>query len=138
VAKIMDDLVGTSWVDPNGAVRPIDVGDILVVAPYNAHVGLLRRTLPAGAEIGTVDKFQGREKAIVIYTMASSSADDAPRGVGFLYDLHRLNVAISRARCRAIIVGSSALLDAPVHTPEQLRRVNALITVIETAETFTP
>jgi uncharacterized protein len=74
----------------------------------------------------------------VIYTMAASSADDAPRGVGFLYDLHRLNVAISRARCRAIIVGSPSLLDAPVHTPEQLRCVNALITVIEAAETFTP
>lgn len=136
VAKIMDDLMGTSWVDPNGAVRPIDVGDILVVAPYNAHVGLLRRTLPAGAEIGTVDKFQGKEKPVVIYTMASSSADDAPRGVGFLYDLHRLNVAISRARCRAIIVGSPSLLDAPVHTPEQLRCVNALITVIEAADTI--
>jgi uncharacterized protein len=107
------------------------LGDILVVAPYNAHVGRLRATLPEGARVGTVDKFQGQEAPVALYSMASSSVEDAPRGVSFLYDLHRLNVAISRARCVAIVVGSPALLDAAVSTPDQLRSVNGLIAVVD-------
>jgi len=130
VARIVDELAGASWVDHNGISHPLNLDDILIVAPYNAHVGRLRAALPAGARIGTVDKFQGQEAPVAIYTMASSSAEDAPRGIAFLYDLHRLNVAISRARCMAVIVGSPALLDAAVHTPQQLRAVNGLLGVI--------
>ncbi len=77
-------------------------------------------------KVGTVDKFQGREAAVVIYSLASSSAADAPRGVNFLYDLHRLNVAVSRAKAMCIVVGSPELLNAEVRSPEQLRLVNAL------------
>jgi len=73
-----------------------------------------------------VDKFQGQQAPVVIYSTASSSAAEAPRGVDFLYDLHRLNVAVSRAKALAVIVASPDLLDAEVHTPEQLRAVNAL------------
>ena len=90
---------------------------MLVVAPYNAQVARLRVALPDGARVGTVDRFQGREAPVVIYSMASSSAADAPRGVAFLYDLNRLNVAVSRARAMSIVVASPALLDAEVHTP---------------------
>jgi len=132
VARIVAELAGASWVDVHGTTHPLGLDDILVVAPYNAHVGRLRAALPAGARIGTVDKFQGQEAPVAIYTMASSSAEDAPRGIAFLYDLHRLNVAISRARCIAVIVGSPALLDAAVRTPEQLRSVNGLIGVVAT------
>lgn len=127
VRGILAELVTATWTDCDGAAHPMTLADVLIVAPYNAHVGRLRAALPAGARIGTVDKFQGQEAPVVIFTMASSSAADAPRGIGFLYDLHRLNVAISRARCVAIIVGSPALLDAPVNSPEQLRAVNGLI-----------
>jgi len=134
VARIVDDMVGASWEDVHGTSHPLNLADLLVVAPYNAHVGRLRTALPAGARIGTVDKFQGQEAPVVIYSMASSSADDAPRGIAFLYDLHRLNVAISRARCVAVIVGSPALLDAAVHTPEQLRAVNGLLGVVAADE----
>jgi len=133
VQRCLRELVGSEWVDAEGVPHTIGVKDVLVVAPYNAQVGRLRAALPTGARVGTVDKFQGQEAPIVIYSMASSSADDAPRGVSFLYDLHRLNVAISRARCVATIVASPALLDAAVSTPDQLRSVNGLISVVEAA-----
>jgi superfamily I DNA and/or RNA helicase len=106
---------------------------VLVVAPYNRQVARLLDKLPVGARVGTVDKFQGQQAPVVIYSTASSSADEAPRGVGFLYDLHRLNVAVSRAKALSAIVASPDLLDAEVHTPEQLRAVNALCRYVEEA-----
>jgi predicted RecB family nuclease len=133
VSRIVDELLGSHWVDSDGIRHLVGLRDVVVVAPYNAHVGRLRTALPAGARVGTVDKFQGQEAPIAIYSMASSSVEDAPRGVDFLYDLHRLNVAISRARCVAIVVASPALLDAAVNTPEQLRAVNGLISVVDSA-----
>ena len=84
--------------------RPLTARDVLVVAPYNNQVGLLRQVLPDGARVGTVDKFQGQDAPVVIYSMTSSSVDDAPRGASFLYDINRLNVAVSRAQAMAIIV----------------------------------
>jgi hypothetical protein len=131
VCRVVAQLVGSTWVDWTGDERVVGLADVLVVAPYNAHVARLKSLLPQGSRIGTVDKFQGQEAPAVIYSMASSSAQDAPRGVSFLYDLHRLNVAISRARCVAIVVGSPVLLDAAVNSPEQLRAVNGLITVVQ-------
>src|SRR5205823_3201407 len=110
--------------------RPLPIQDILVVAPYNAHVALLAGRLPAGARVGTVDKFQGQEAPVVIYSMATSSAAEAPRGIDFLYSLHRLNVAISRAQGMAILVCSPALLDVKAHTPEQMRLANALCRLV--------
>ena len=94
-----------------------------------------RAELPEGARVGTVDKFQGQQGAVVIYSMASTTAALAPRGVSFLYDLHRLNVAISRAKAMAVIVGSPLLTDAEVHTPEELRAVNALCRYVDEAKT---
>jgi uncharacterized protein len=105
--------------------------DILVVAPYNAQVGRLIAGLPQGVRVGTVDKFQGQEAPVVIYSMTSSSVDDAPRGMSFLYDPHRLNVATSRARCVCIVVGSPALLEPDCRTPEQMRWANALCRFVE-------
>jgi uncharacterized protein len=104
----------------------IDPEQVLVVAPYNAQVALIKAALPAGARVGTVDKFQGQEAPLVIYSTASTSADGSPRGVSLLYDINCLNVAVSRAQALAMVVLSPLLLDAPVRTPEQLRRVNAL------------
>ena len=113
----------------------VTAGDILVVAPYNAQVSALRRTLaPLGVtRVGTVDKFQGQEGAIAIYSMASSSRDDAPRDMDFLYSRNRLNVAVSRARAVAIVVASPRLLEANCRTPEQMRLVNALCQLVEHA-----
>jgi uncharacterized protein len=133
VAGLVNDVCGGTWVDVQGAECRLTLDDVLVVAPYNRHVARLLDKLPAGARVGTVDKFQGQQAPVVIYSTASSSADDAPRGVDFLYDLHRLNVAVSRARALTVVVASPDLLDAEVNTPEQLRAVNALCRYVEEA-----
>ena len=106
--------------------------DVLIVAPYNAQVGAIQRELPQ-ARVGTVDKFQGQEAPISIYSMTSSSPEDAPRGMDFLYSRNRLNVATSRARCVAVVVASPALLRVRARTPKQMRLANALCQFAEMA-----
>ncbi len=133
VAALIDDLCGGTWSDAKGVERRLTLDDVLVVAPYNRQVARLIDKLPVGARVGTVDKFQGQQAPVVIYSTASSSADEAPRGIDFLYDLHRLNVAVSRAKALTAIVASPDLLDAEVHSPEQLRAVNALCHYVEKA-----
>lgn len=133
VAVLVEEVCGGTWLDVKGVERPVTLDDVLVVAPYNRQVARLLAKLPVGARVGTVDKFQGQQAPVVIYSTASSSANDAPRGINFLYDLHRLNVAVSRAKALAAIVASPDLLDAEVHTPEQLRAVNALCHYVEEA-----
>jgi uncharacterized protein len=118
---------GATWVHHADGTKPLRSSDIVVVAPYNAHVNRLQEALRgSGVQAGTVDKFQGQDKAVVIYSMAASSADDAPRGMGFLYRLNRLNVATSRARCAAILVASPRLLEPECRTPPQMQLANAL------------
>ncbi|MFZ0188733.1 MAG: AAA domain-containing protein, partial [Streptosporangiaceae bacterium] len=130
VARLAELLAGCSWRDRDGAVRPVGRDGILVVTPYNAQIRAIQDALAArgltGFRVGTVDKFQGREAPVVIYSMATSSADEAPRGLEFLYDRHRLNVATSRARAMAIIVASPDLIRVSCRTPHQMTLVNAL------------
>ena len=133
VARLFTELMGRSWSDGNGKTRALAPADVLVVAPYNAQVARLAAALPAGARVGTVDKFQGQEAPVVIYSMAASSAEDAPRGMEFLYSLNRLNVAVSRAQGLAVIVGSPGLLRAHCRTVEQMRLANALCRFVEMA-----
>jgi len=106
----------------------------MVVAPYNAQVRCLREHLPAGVRIGTVDKFQGQEAPVVFFSMTSSSGDDIPRNLGFLFSRNRLNVAVSRARCLVFLVASPRLLEIDCRTVEQMRLANALCLLVETAE----
>ncbi|MCK0112609.1 TM0106 family RecB-like putative nuclease [Ornithinimicrobium sp. F0845] len=134
VVGLVADLLRGTWTDDKGTTASIGLADILVVSPYNAQVRLLQEHLPEGLQVGTVDKFQGRQAPVVIFSMASSSGQDAPRGVGFLLDSHRVNVAVSRAKALAVVVGSPALLESPVSTPEQLRLVNALCRFVDLAE----
>jgi uncharacterized protein len=136
IRELLD--AGATWVDRDGVRHPLTLEDVLVVAPYNAHVAALRAALPDGARAGTVDKFQGQEAPIVLYSMATSSADDAPRGMEFLYSLHRLNVATSRARCVAAIVASPALLTPDCRTPEQMRLANPFCRFLELASAAPP
>lgn len=126
-------LLGRSWTDDKGRERGISVEDILVVAPYNAQVSLLAQALPEKARVGTVDKFQGQEAAVVLISLAASSAEHIPRGMEFLYSRNRLNVAISRARALAVVFASPHLLAAPCRTVEQLRLVNGLCRFVELA-----
>ncbi len=130
VADLLDSQA--TWVDRHGEERPLSLSDILIIAPYNAQVFELQDCI-RGARIGTVDKFQGQEAPVVIYSMTTSSAADAPRGMNFLYSLNRLNVATSRARALSILVSSPALFEAECHTPEQMRMANAFCRYLEMA-----
>jgi uncharacterized protein len=108
--------------------------EIVVVAPYNAHVRRLRQAIPdERIRMGTVDKFQGQEALVAFYSMASSSGEDVPRGLDFLFSRNRLNVAISRAKCLAYLVASPRLLDVGCRTVEQMRLANALCRLVEVA-----
>ncbi len=131
VCEIWNALIGRDWMDADGARRAIGTDDIVIVSPFNAHRMLIQERLGPTARVGTVDKFQGQEAPVSIYTMATSRPEDAPRGMAFLYSLHRLNVATSRARAIAIVVASPRLLDVVPGTPEHLRMANALVEVTD-------
>ena len=138
VGQVFRALIGLPWTDRHGAVRPLRGDDILVVAPYNAQVRRLCETLPEGARVGTVDRFQGQEAPVVIYSMATSSIDDAPRGIDFLFSLNRLNVASSRAQGLVILVCSPELLKARCRSPAQMRLASALCRLVEMAAATAP
>lgn len=126
VAEILASLVEQSFEDKEGRPHRMTLGDVLVVAPYNAQVNLLRAGLPEGARVGTIDKFQGQEAQVVIVSMTTSSGDFLPRNIEFLYDKNRLNVAVSRAKCLAVVLASPALLRIRCPTAEQMELVNTL------------
>jgi predicted RecB family nuclease len=118
---------GGRWINERGDETAIASQHILVVAPYNAHVSRLTERLnPLGVRVGTVDKFQGQQAPIVIYSMATSRPEDAPRGMEFLYSLNRLNVATSRAQAVCILTSSPLLFEPDCKTPRQMRLANAL------------
>jgi uncharacterized protein len=126
-------LLGRSFTDRDGAERTMGHEHILVVAPYNAQVRRLKEALPPGAQVGTVDKFQGRQAPAVICSMTTSSIEEIPRGLEFLMSRNRLNVAVSRAQAMAILVGSPKLLTISCRSVEQLRLVNGLCRFVELA-----
>ena len=126
VAEIYAELLtaGAGWTDREGVRREMTTEDVLIVVPYNAHLFEIARRLP-GARVGTVDRFQGQEAPVVIYSMATSAPEDAPRGMEFLYSLNRLNVATSRARCVNILVANPGLLEPECRSPRQMQLANA-------------
>lgn len=126
----------TTWVDGDGREKPVTLNDIVIITPYNAQVFEIQRRLP-GARVGTVDKFQGQQAAIAIYSTATSSHADAPRGMEFLYSLNRLNVATSRAKCVSIMVSSPQLFEAECRTPRQIQLANAFCRYLEMADRLT-
>jgi len=139
VVSLVDELIrpGVLWVDDKNQSRAIRPQDILIVAPYNAQVSDLLGRLP-NARIGTVDKFQGQEAPVVIYSLTTSSPEEAPRGMEFLYSLNRLNVATSRAKALVILVGSSRLLEPECRNPRQMQLANALCRYVELARVYSP
>jgi uncharacterized protein len=130
IAGLVRDLLGLRLRTKGGGVRQVAASDILVVAPYNLQVRRLTRRL-APIRVGTVDKFQGQEAAVVVFSMCASSADSSPRGVGFLFNRNRLNVAISRAETLAIVVASPALVKTRCSSIEQMRLVNVYCRAVE-------
>jgi predicted RecB family nuclease len=125
-------LLGASWTDERGS-RPLTASDVLVLAPYNAQVALLRRRLTSAGlvrvRVGTVDKFQGGQAPIVFISTTASSVDDLPRGISFLLNRNRLNVAVSRAQYAAVIVRSEALTDYLPATPTGLVDLGAFLSL---------
>ena len=121
-----------TWIDRHGKEHAVTIDDILIITPYNAQVFEIHHLLPH-ARVGTVDKFQGQEAPISIYSTATSSHADAPRGMEFLYSLNRLNVATSRARCLTVLVGSPQIFEAECHTPRQMQLANAFCRYLEMA-----
>lgn len=140
VATFVNRLLGgsVSWTDREGETTPLTEDDILIVSPYNAQLAELHSRLSPRVRIGTVDKFQGKEAPVVFYSMATSSAEDAPRGMDFLYSLNRLNVATSRAQCVTILVLSPRLFEPECRTPHQMRLANALCRYRELAQPIRP
>jgi predicted RecB family nuclease len=140
IAKIVKGLIGGDVCWFRGIDRPktVDLDDVLIVAPYNAQVSDLLNTLPKGARVGTVDKFQGQEAAVVIYSLTTSSPEDAPRGMEFLYGLNRFNVATSRAMSNVIVVGSPRLFEPECRSPRQIQLANALCRYLEMATVVDP
>jgi uncharacterized protein len=137
VAKIADSLLSSNsqWTNREGVTKELELKDIVIIAPYNAQVAEIKKRLPT-AHVGTVDKFQGQEAAVAIYSVATSSHADAPRGMEFLYSSNRLNVAISRAKCLAIMVASPSIFEAECKTPRQMQLANAFCRFLEVAETI--
>jgi uncharacterized protein len=137
IAERAAELLRGTVTDVRGETRALVASDVIVVTPYNAQVRCIARALRDRGlhdiAVGTVDKFQGREAHVVFFSTAASTAEDAPRGIGFLFDRNRLNVAISRARALAIMVGSPALLSAECRSVEEARAMNGVLSFVERA-----
>ena len=134
IAKLIAELRHGTFSDADESTRSLREDDFMVVAPYNAQVRRLRAGLPAGVRVGTVDKFQGQQAPVVFFSMATSSGEDVPRNLAFLFSRNRLNVPISRAQCLAYLVCSPRLLEARCNSIEDMELVNALCRVAEYAE----
>ena len=135
IEKIVNGLLNSelSWRDREGVVRPLEAADILVVSPYNAQVFALQERLP-NLRVGTVDRFQGQEAPVVLYSMAVSSPEDAPRGMSFLYEPNRFNVATSRAKCTVILVANPRLFEPDCQSVAQMRMANGVARFVELGE----
>jgi predicted RecB family nuclease len=137
VAKV-EELLGQPWTDQHGVTRPLTAADFMVVAPYNDQRRCIEEALRAnpatrGVEVGTVDKFQGQEAAVVLFSMTTSSSEFMPRTADFLFSKNRLNVAISRARCLAFLVCTAELLDTRAGDVEEMKLISALCAFVERA-----
>ena len=130
-AACADLLAGATVTDDKGGTRPLVEPDILVVAPYNLAVHCIREHVPARVRVGTVDRFQGQQAPVVFYAMTCSAEEDVPRGIDFLFDAHRFNVAISRAQCLAVLVHSPRLLDADCNSLETMALVDGACRYLE-------
>lgn len=139
IAEQIRGLMNTPWTDQHGEVAPLRPKDFMVVAPYNDQVGVIREVFAshkrlAKIDVGTVDKFQGREAAVVFFSMTTSSSELMPRAADFLFSRNRLNVAISRARCLAFLVCTDALLSTRAKSVDDMKLIGSLCAFVERAE----
>ncbi|NLJ51465.1 MAG: TM0106 family RecB-like putative nuclease [Alcaligenaceae bacterium] len=136
IQKTAYELLGRDFTAKDGSTRPISWDDMLFVAPYNQQVGLLQSALGEQAKVGSVDKFQGQEAPIVFFSLCASNASDSPRGMEFLFDKNRINVAISRAQSLAIVVANPALGSGGANNLDQQQKLNLFCYLVRYAENF--
>ncbi len=134
IKQIVAELTAARWRDKDGVEQRLMSADLMVVAPYNAQVTALAAEL-ADVRVGTVDKFQGQQAPVVIVSLTTSTHDEAPHGMSFLYSANRLNVATSRAKGLCVLVGSPKLFEPECRTPEQMKLANAFCRYREMAVT---
>ena len=133
ISNLYNKLLKAKWKTRTGEIAAITTKDILMVAPYNFQVACLKKELNnEEARIASVDKFQGQEAPICIISLAASTIQDAPRGISFLLNKNRLNVALSRAKCLSIVVGSSTLTDIKVSSIPNMEMMNIWCQIIST------
>jgi len=138
VAAVIAELMGTPWTNFKGETNPLTPDDFMVLAPYNDQVRTIRRLLDsdprtAGVPVGTVDKFQGGQAAVVLFSMATSTSAEMVRSADFLFSRNRLNVAISRARCLAYLICTEELLNTRARSVEEMRLIATLNAFVEWA-----
>lgn len=124
IARILNRLLGRPYTDRTGVRRPLELKDFVFIAPYNAQVRTLTGKLPPGARVGSVDRFQGQEAPVCILSMCSSFGEYGSRGLKFILDQNRINVAISRAMCLAVVVGDPRIAGTAVNSVDEMRLVN--------------
>jgi uncharacterized protein len=136
IKGLIESLSRQKYQDREHTIHSFGLENILVVAPYNMQVNLLKSVLPEKARVGTVDKFQGQQAEVVIVSMTTSSQEYLPRHIDFLFSKNRLNVALSRARCLAVVVANPELMSIKCSQPDQVALVNALCWVREYSDLF--
>ncbi len=130
VLTIFNEMVGRLFTHQDGKTTPLELGDFLFIAPYNAQVRALKRALPEGARVGSVDKFQGQEAPVCILSICSSYGEYGSRGLAFILNRSRINVAISRAKCLAIIVGDPRIASSAAGSIPEMMLLNLFCKLI--------
>jgi uncharacterized protein len=131
IAELIGELKTGFFTDKHGESRIITEADILVVAPYNMQVNLLKERIGVDIAIGTIDKFQGQEAPVVIISMSVSDTEESSRGLDFLFDINRLNVAVSRAQALAVIVVNPGLEKCKVNSMEQMEKASFFCRLVQ-------
>ena len=131
VKAIYDEMCGRLYTAKDLSVRPLGLNDFLFIAPYNAQVRVLQKVLPNGARVGSVDRFQGQEAPVCILSLCSSYGEYGARGLGFILDRNRINVAISRAQCLAVVVGDPRVANSPASSIGEMMLLNLFCKLVE-------
>lgn len=130
VEKVYAELLGRNYTAADGGMRPLTLADFLFITPYNAQVRALQEALPPEARVGSLDKFQGQEAVVCILSICSSIGEYGSRGLSFILDQNRLNVAISRAQCLAVVVGDPRIADTPSSSLTEMKLLNLYCTLL--------
>lgn len=130
IKALFDELLGREYTDKNGSTQKLELNDFLFIAPYNAQVRSLQSVLPDGARVGSVDKFQGQEAPVCIYSLCSSYGEYGSRGLEFILDRNRVNVAISRAKCLAVVVADPRISYTAVNTLDEMKMLNVFCKLV--------